>query len=81
MKRNVVTWLILNLVWFATPTFGQSLSRFGKKEVKVADWVDQQFRKEVIPPFSFRYNGVHSSTFIRKWQFSAKKGVLMRRVQ
>ena len=74
MKIKFVSWAILPLLWMAVPAFGQSLSQFGKKEVKVDEWVDKQFRKGTIPPFSFQYNGIHSSTFIKDWQFSAKKG-------
>lgn len=74
MKKNIAAWVMLCLVCLAAPAYGQALSRFGKKEVKVGDWVDQQFRKGSTPPFSFRYNGDHSSSFIGKWQFTAKKG-------
>jgi len=74
MKKYIASWVILCLVWMAAPAYGQSLSRFGNKNVKVGDWVDQQFRKGTTPPFSFRYNGNHSSDFIGKWQFTAKKG-------
>ena len=74
MKKYIASWIILCLVCMAFPAYGQSLSRFGNKNVKVGDWVDQQFRKGTTPPFSFRYNGGHSSDFIGKWQFSAQKG-------
>ena len=74
MKKYIASWIILCLVFMAFPAYGQSLSRFGNKNVKVGDWVDQQFRKGTTPPFSFRYKGGNSSDFIGKWQFSAQKG-------
>lgn len=33
-------------------------------------WAAQHFRKGVLPPFSFRLDGVSSDTFLRKWKFS-----------
>jgi len=39
----------------------------------VNHWIENNFSKGVIPPFSFLYGGKNSDTFIRKWQFSAEK--------
>jgi len=39
----------------------------------VQKWVDQQFAKGKVPPFSFVYGGKNSENFISKWQYNAKK--------
>lgn len=33
-------------------------------------WIQKAFEKGKIPPFSFGYNGRHSSTFIKKWKYN-----------
>ena len=34
----------------------------------VSSWVRTHFKKGTLPPFSFRYGGVSSDSFIRKWK-------------
>jgi len=36
-------------------------------------WIEQQFAKGVIPPFSFVYHGKKSDSFIRNWQYQSEK--------
>ncbi len=40
---------------------------------EVYQWIDQQFAKGNIPPFSFIYGGKKSGSFIRNWQYTAEK--------
>ena len=37
-------------------------------------WLLDRFAKGVIPPFSFVYNGKHSSEFIKNWRFDHGSG-------
>lgn len=74
MRKHFISLIILSLVWSVVPAYGQSISQFEKKDLKVEDWVDKHFRKRTTPPFSFRYNDDHSSSFIGKWSFTSKKG-------
>jgi alpha-galactosidase len=36
-------------------------------------WLNANFSRNVLPPFSFVYNGQHSRDFIRNWRFSKEK--------
>jgi len=36
-------------------------------------WLNESFSRDFLPPFSFIYDGRHSSQFIRDWRFSSKK--------
>lgn len=33
-------------------------------------WVSSLFMEDIVPPFSFVYNGKHSSEFIKDWEYS-----------
>ena len=70
-----VALLVTMVTIMVLPSYGQAVSEFGKKEVKVSDWVDRHFKKGQLPPFSFVYNNEHSSKFIKKWKFSSQKGI------
>ena len=76
-----VALLVTMVTIMVLPSYGQAVSEFGKKEVKVSDWVDRHFKKGQLPPFSFVYNNEHSSKFIKKWKFSSQKGSLNKRVR
>lgn len=39
----------------------------------VEAWLDANFSRNVLPPFSFVYGGRHSSEFLRNWKFSKEK--------
>jgi len=43
-----------------------------KGEADCKAFVAKNFRKGVVPPFSFEYGGVPSTDFIKGWKFSAK---------
>ncbi len=40
------------------------------KDQSCEKWIDKHFSKGAIPPFSFRYDGVSSDLFLKKWAFS-----------
>lgn len=73
MRKYFTSCAILFVVLMAAPSYGQVVSQFGKKEVRVGDWVDHNFRKGKTPPFSFVYNGDYSGRFIAKWRFTFRK--------
>jgi alpha-galactosidase len=39
----------------------------------VEAWLDANFSRNVLPPFSFVYDGRHSSEFLRDWKFTKEK--------
>ena len=43
------------------------------KRVDVQTWVEQNFAKGKVPPFSFVYGGKASGSFIRSWKYGAEK--------
>ncbi len=43
------------------------------KEADPCEWVEKNFAKGTIPPFSFIYGGKKSDQFIRSWQYKAEK--------
>ena len=43
----------------------------GKDDVML--WIEENFAKDRMPPFSFIYGGKSSDSFIRSWQFSSEK--------
>ena len=75
MKNYIISYIVLLAALVAIPSYGQAVSEFGKKEVKVSEWVDRNFKKGKLPPFSFVYNNEHSSNFLKKWNFSARKKI------
>jgi len=51
--------------------FSQSNSSTEEIRRNPRDWVQQQFAKGKIPPFSFTYGGKSSDRFIKTWRFNA----------
>ncbi len=45
------------------------------REITVQQWVTENFAKGKVPPFSFKYGGMDSKTFIAGWKYSAEKAV------
>ena len=43
-------------------------------EQNASKWADSHFRRGVVPPFSFSYNGTSSETFLKKWKYARTKG-------
>jgi len=44
-----------------------------KINIDIDQWVKSHFSKEIVPPFSFVYDGKNSNNFIKNWQFQAEK--------
>jgi len=43
------------------------------KGMNVQQWVKENFARGKVPPFSFKYGGLDSKTFITGWNYSAEK--------
>lgn len=54
---------------------GQPSMTMDPKGQDCAKWLSKSFAKGVVPPFSFTLDGKSSSSFIKKWSFSAGKPV------
>jgi len=69
--KNLLLTLILFLFsgWFV---YCQGTNTRHKK-TDVSRWVEDNFAKNKIPPFSFVYGGESSDTFIRNWHYQAEK--------
>ena len=51
----------------------QPMTNIPASGVAVYQWVEQQFAKGKVPPFSFVYGGKSSDNFIRNWPYSVEK--------
>ena len=43
------------------------------KDISVQQWITDNFAKGKIPPFSFKYGGIDSKTFISGWKYAVEK--------
>ncbi len=67
MIRRHIVYLFLFLV-VSVPVAAQPVKQTGD----IGKWISANFRKGVVPPFSFIYGGKHSNSFIRHWNYSVK---------
>jgi len=67
--RKIAT-LLAALMVSATAAYSQSTFKASQDEKPCDKWIQKNFAKGQIPPFSFTYDGVPSSNFIKKWKFS-----------
>jgi alpha-galactosidase len=73
MNRLFILFLVLLTVIMTTGT--ANCQRMGKSvndDFNVHQWVDRNFAKGVIPPFSFNYGGKNSKTFITHWDYRSE---------
>lgn len=70
MKIKYLKYIVLFL--FVLPLFGngQGKYKFIRETVDITKWIDANFQKNKIPPFSFIYGDKQSKDFIRKWDYS-----------
>lgn len=52
---------------------GQQQIRVSTAQVVPEQWILQRFKKGIVPPFSFIYNGKASSGFISRWKHGIQK--------
>ena len=65
--------LLALIMLFANQLNSQPANLKNGKEFVVQQWVNDNFTKGKVPPFSFRYGGIDSKTFIAGWKYSAEK--------
>lgn len=73
MKRSIFLTLLFLGVGFFQFSAAQSISRQPKKEIEISKWIDNHFKKGVVPPFSFVYGDKDSKDFIKSWRFFVQK--------
>lgn len=62
---------LTGFIFFLLLNYGQLAAQSRQTVASVVDpakWISTTFAKGKIPPFSFEYNGRHSSGFITKWK-------------
>jgi len=66
---------ILQLIFLMLPSiflnYQETYAQHGKSDI--SRWVEDNFAKNKIPPFSFVYGGKSSDAFIRSWQYKVEK--------
>jgi alpha-galactosidase len=70
-NRNLL--LVGLLQVFIFQALSQPADRAGSKNLTVQQWVKGNFSRGKVPPFSFKYGGVDSKTFITGWKYSVEQ--------
>lgn len=72
MKLKKLAFLTL-IFLFAAQSNGSFAHGVDASGQDATAWTERAFSKDVVPPFSFAYDGVSSDKFIRSWKFSKRK--------
>ena len=72
MKRILP--LLLLAAFLSIPVHAGAQALYGEDAPSCREWVRQHFGAGKRPPFSFRYDGVSSERFIKKWRYSRQNG-------
>lgn len=72
MRKIIISYIILFALLVTSSLFGQTKSKISKDEVQIAKWVNNNFKKGKLPPFSFVCDNKASKDFIREWKFTAQ---------
>jgi alpha-galactosidase len=70
---RTITFMVLSLTFISRLANCQSVENALKTGVDVARWVEDNFSRGKIPPFSFVYGGRNSDTFIKGWGYRVEK--------
>ena len=73
LGRIIILVALLFISLFNHKVLGQSSQSIPANNVEIRQWLEQQFNKGKIPPFSFVYGGKESHSFIKSWQFKSEK--------
>ena len=73
MKKIIIKSLIVIVLIGFYQVNGQSVKSSDVREFNPVKWTEQNFAGSKIPPFSFKYGGKDSKTFIRNWEFKEEK--------
>jgi alpha-galactosidase len=72
MKNNRFYFLLCTLLLFPCLLSAQTELKTTVHPVDVTQWITNHFKKGVVPPFSFVYNGKSSKEFIRNWKYTSE---------
>jgi len=72
---KVAILIVLVVFFFCCHVNSQSHFNSSPKEVNALQWVKDHFARGKVPPFSFKYGGIDSKTFITRWKYTAEKQV------
>lgn len=68
-------WILAVLLLWMLPLciHSQAQHEFAKKPIQISKWIESNFKKGKVPPFSFIYDDKKSSEVIKKWTFASQK--------
>ncbi|HTN08810.1 glycoside hydrolase family 36 protein [Agriterribacter sp.] len=71
--RSIIITIFGAILMCVSPANSQPLLSPSSKGIDVHKWIEKNFAKGKVPPFSFIYRGKSSDTFIKSWRFSTEK--------
>lgn len=73
MKQNIIKYFLPLLAAFVfTSATAKNTQTFLTEDMDVKEWIESNFKKGTLPPFSFRIGDVSSDSVIRKWIFESR---------
>ncbi|MCD6596310.1 MAG: alpha-galactosidase, partial [Bacteroidales bacterium] len=69
---KIILVTILSIFYNSSIAFSKSLP-ISDEDISIHQWVEQNFAKGKVPPFSFVYGGKNSDSFIKKWQYNSER--------
>ncbi len=72
--RLLALFIALSLIYSRQANCQPANPKSGK-DITVQQWVNGNFARGKVPPFSFKYGGLDSKTFIANWKYTAEKQV------
>lgn len=70
---RVCVFIIAVICLFKSQVSSQPAQHISATDVDVSTWIDKNFAKGKVPPFSFVYGGKESKTFITRWKYEAER--------
>ena len=71
MYKRFIPLILSLLPLLPVNLYSQRVMNHAMARQSVSAWADKSFARGTVPPFSFDYDGRHSSQFIGKWKFKA----------
>lgn len=68
-KILILTFILFNFVYEAS---SQKMIKIDSRKQEIGNWIETNFKRGKVPPFSFDYNGINSSKFINRWVYKKK---------
>jgi len=73
LSHLLIVLIVTTILGISGSTYGQIQAKTPVNISDVRQWVEQQFAKGSIPPFSFVYGGKKSDAFIKNWKYGTEK--------